>query len=130
MDLSREVLLFVSEHLSVPHHELSLETTLFGDLGIDGDDADEFFLAFAKRFNVKLEGLDLSRHFGPEGGVGCFLLMVFLWQVVTGRRDPRDPHVVAGKTPVRVSDLVEAVQCGRWQSSSESRCRIDEAAER
>src|SRR3954453_7075274 len=65
---AQEVLRFVADRCGVRKDKLTLDTTLFGDLGMDGDDADEFFEDFSKRFKVDLRGLDLPKHFGSEAG--------------------------------------------------------------
>jgi hypothetical protein len=91
---------------------LTLGTTLFGDLGVDGDDAAELFEAYATEFRVDRTGLDLRRHFGPEGWPLWALLIMPLWMLWMAR--PGEPHKKAGLTPVTLSDLVISAEAGRW----------------
>jgi hypothetical protein len=87
---------FVAENLGEAPANIFLAMTLEDDLGITGDDADDFFKDFAKQFHdVNLDGLDLSRHFGPEGFPGG-------WGPCR-------------RCQLRVFDLVEAVRDKRWR---------------
>jgi len=84
---------FVAENRAEKPTNIFLAMTLEDDLGITGDDADDFFKDLAKQFpDVNLDGLELSRHFGPEGFLGG-----------------------QGRCQLRVSDLVEAVRHNRWR---------------
>jgi len=67
--LQERVLAFVSEQTGVKREKIHLETTLSGDLGVEGDDAVEFFEEFRTEFAVELQelGRDWSFYFGPEG---------------------------------------------------------------
>ena len=63
------VFAFVARELSEPRETFALSTTLLDDLGMDGDDAVEFFQHFAKDFSVdvRMLGADWHYYFGPEG---------------------------------------------------------------
>jgi hypothetical protein len=68
--LEDRILSFIGEHWPAPRrHKLSVNTRLVQDLGMDGDDAVEFFKTFGEEFNVSLDGLHARwhQHFGPEG---------------------------------------------------------------
>lgn len=108
-ELVNAVKTVVSDSFGVRVRDLSLDTTLFGDLGMDGDDATEFFQRFAEVFEVDLTDLDLSKHFNPEGW-GCLLSLpasIRAWQ-------SGDPHSAAGLIPISIRDLTEAAQRKRW----------------
>ncbi len=89
--LARLVKDFVARETAVPFESISLETSLSWDLGLAGDDADDFFLAFAKEFDVDLESfkvLNLERHFGSEGlypHQGCLIALMWLPGFFVGR---------------------------------------------
>lgn len=89
------------------------QSTLFGDLGLDGDDAYEFFVAFREQFNVDLKNLDLDRHFGPEG---MYPWAPLYWIVLALRSGT--PEEKARKDPITVADLVNAAAAGQWAASS------------
>lgn len=115
--LAERVLRFVSEQAGYPRQRVSPSTRLSRDIGLAGDDAVEFFEAFAKEFSidrVSLSRLDLRAHFGDEGMPleGCVLFPVLLlrpaWDAVRGRRGGEDQQ------SIRVEDLIQAAAAGRW----------------
>ena len=57
----------VSGQSGVPEAEITLETRLVEDLGIDGDDGDELLQAFAHEFGVDMSNMDPLNYFGDEG---------------------------------------------------------------
>jgi len=67
--LEEQVIALVAEELEVPVSKLTPSSRLLEDLGMDGDDAVEFFQAFEERFSPELEPLyrHWAKHFGPEG---------------------------------------------------------------
>jgi acyl carrier protein len=78
-DLEERIRHFVSETGRVPPTDVTSATTLTDELGIDGDDAVEFFQAFEKEFEVDLSDLWLkwSHFFGSEawGLVGTLVCL-------------------------------------------------------
>jgi Protein of unknown function (DUF1493) len=63
-----ELLQFVRQFTSLPESfVLTRQTNLVNDLGLDGDDADEFMAAYTKHFNVEAGDFQYSDYFGPEG---------------------------------------------------------------
>lgn len=46
--------------------QINRDTTLEGDLGITGDDADEFLIAFGEEFNVDVDQFPLGDYFDDE----------------------------------------------------------------
>lgn len=47
--------------------EITYLTSIEGDLGISGLDADEFMYEFFITFDIDYTGFELSKYFGPEG---------------------------------------------------------------
>jgi hypothetical protein len=111
-DLGAEVFAMVSEFTRVRLQELTMETTLFNDLGIDGDDAVDFFEEFARVFRVDLTSFKVDRYFGPEGSdpLSSILTRIQSWWI-------GDHHRAAGVIPITLRDLVEAARAGRWLKS-------------
>lgn len=68
-ELRERIVAMVAEERSMNPQRILLSSRLLHDLGMDGDDAVEFFEKFAKEFNVDLSALGKhwSEHFGPEG---------------------------------------------------------------
>lgn len=109
-DLSSEVFAMVSEFTGVRAEKLTLETTLFGDLGMDGDDAVDFFEEFANAFRVDLADFEINQYFGPEAAgdpVSSIINLLQVWW--TG-----DSHKAANVMPISLRDLVEAARARRW----------------
>lgn len=88
--------------------KLSLDTRLREDLGIEGDDAYDFFVAFEERFQVNLENLSLGKYFGPEGCGPEWVFKLSMW--LQGKK----VTIIKDKTVLTVNDLVQAVKAGKW----------------
>ncbi len=108
--LSDEVLAFVSAAAGVSDSKISLETTLLGDLGIDGDDGVELMAEYARLFNVNLENYRHELHFGPEGFSPLFFVSWIGFMFRKGTAEQR-----AGLEPISISDLVRSASQGTWK---------------
>lgn len=86
----------------VDRSRITMNSGFVDDFGVVGDDGDELFEAFSKEFDVDWTGLDLGVHFGNEGWG-----LPYPWRL-------EDNCVVYEVQPCRVSDVVRAVQTGRW----------------
>ena len=69
MTLDQQIVALVARFTDRPVADITPDLTLFDDLGLDGDDAVEFFEAFEADFQPDLEALYArwGSHFGPEG---------------------------------------------------------------
>ena len=138
--LEKNVLTFVRDHCPVlRQHKLSLKTRIAQDLGMDGDDAVEFFADFGKRFDVDFGDLHIrwDEHFAPEGSgswgamaVLCICVIAGFWLhdlfgllpswgwgiALIGMAAVIHQCWFAKDTilPITVGDLVEAARSGRW----------------
>ncbi len=101
---------FVSSEAGYDYNRLTLETTLFRDIGMDGADGWEFIEAFGQQFEVDLSDFSPAKHFGPEGMWFPPLIIIGMirWLVLG------DLHRAAGVTPISVGDLVNAVKAKKW----------------
>ena len=79
---------FVARQLSVRSDKLTLATRIREDIGCDGDDGEEFLLAFSKEFGVDLAGLRIEQYFNAEYMMACSPLAFF--ERLSGRRPPGD----------------------------------------
>lgn len=111
-DLMEEIFQFVSGKTGRRPDRIGPRSRLFGDLGVDGDDARELMAAFASRFNVGLLAFEFGRHFGNEG-IWPHQYPIMIWRAFRRLRGC-DPHEIAGFDPITVEDLVRAVEAGRW----------------
>ena len=117
-DMESRVFEFVVRTLGVRRDELNLDTTLLGDLGVAGDDADEFFAAFAHEFRVDLSAIDLSGHFGGEGLLPWQVPIVLARAIaewIFPRRHGRTPEDRAQVIPITMRHLVTAAETGHWR---------------
>ncbi len=106
--LVERVKAFVSSQTSERGSRLTLETTLRGDLGIDGADGWELIDKFGRQFDVDISTFEPKKHFGPEGS-GCPLLSLFLPSVFG-----EISSIYSDITEISVRDLVEAAETKRW----------------
>jgi hypothetical protein len=98
-----EIAAFVALARHCRKERVTLDTRLAADLGLDGDEAEEFFEAFRKQFAVDLSALEWDRHFGPEAAFMPWLLLWPPWW--KGQKQ---------KIEIRVSDLLAAARAGCW----------------
>jgi len=68
-NLEGEVLDLLAHERGLPREKIQLSNRLLQDLGMDGDDAVDFFISIHERFGTDLTHLQehWSEHFGPEG---------------------------------------------------------------
>ena len=141
-DVAADVIAIVAEERGRKSSEIKLSHRLLDDLGMDGDDAVDFFTGLKRRYNVDLNVLDREwdRHFGPEGLQTWILLPVLAFPVWVGlvgmHVEPIQAALVfpvalvsAGclfirarnrrrrrpYIPVTVKDVADAVSSGSWQ---------------
>lgn len=142
MLVQAEVIAMLAEERGVPASKLTPASRLLEDLGMDGDDAVEFFDQFERRFSPNLESLHYHwrRHFGPESwgwsdyranlalwlGVMTSLVGLAgvkpLWSLPTGVFLIVGASLFGWRTeqesrphiPVTVGDLIEAALTKRW----------------
>lgn len=92
----------IAEFTGVDRTRISADSDLIKDLGVAGDDGDELFAEFDNAFEVDWSGLCLGVHFGNEG-----LHLPLPWQL-------KDNCIMYEPQPCKVSDIVRAVETGRW----------------
>ncbi len=91
---------------------LDWDTTLFGDLGIWGDDAGDFLTELAERFEVDFSRFRFHRHFRAEGySLLDLLLLPFR---IPGRCLGTTPEEDQNLIPITIRQLVAAIEQGRW----------------
>ncbi len=109
--IQQVVFQMLADKMCVRLKELAPEKSVNYDIGMDGDDAVEFFEEFAQRFHVDLTplGKEWDRYFVPEGvDLGWHngeILTVFT------ARPPRKHHKTV---PLLLSRIVEAAEKGHW----------------
>src|SRR5688572_30475624 len=112
MNLQQRVVAFVAAQCGADEDKLRPQTTLFGGLGVDGDDGCQLVEEFARQFSVDLSGFDPTEHFGPEG---MAVLWPFYWLVIAFRSGT--PEQRAGLKPITLADLIRSAESRRWVQS-------------
>jgi acyl carrier protein len=84
-DYQSEVIDILADERGLPAERLQLSDRLRQDLGMDGDDAVDFFNGLHERFGTDLTHLHerWSEHFGPEG-FSCWTGLVIMPAAVMG----------------------------------------------
>ena len=93
---------FVVKESYVDDEVITDETIIEDDLGVSGDDAVEFMMAYSKEFNVDLSRFMAADYFSPEGS-GVFSLIKSVFRIGD------DPN----KKTLTVGHLLKGVQAGR-----------------
>ena len=104
-DLQKKVISFVSSFIGIRSESLHMESSLFHDLGVDGEDAVELLEAYSNKFNVDVREFPFLEYFGNEGVLSPFSLIT---KLVTGR-------LKDNKKTLTISDLIQAVKSGSLQ---------------
>jgi acyl carrier protein len=78
-DYQSEIIDILADERDLPAERLQLSDRLRQDLGMDGDDAVDFFNGLHERFGTDLTHLheQWSEHFGPEG-FSCWTGLVIM----------------------------------------------------
>lgn len=86
--------------------KLHLDSRLLHDLGVDGDDGPELLQAFSDQYGVALDGVDMTRYFGPESSLG----LIFFMRFFSSKREREESE----KAPISIRDLVACAREKRW----------------
>lgn len=145
--LEQRIIQHLARERGMRADRIGRDSRLLQNLGMDGDDAVEFFQAFGAVFDVELDDLyeNWDSHFAPEaGGPGLFagvLSVVVVAGIVmlVGRVLvlPDWPLIASGLAlwfvlwflwpfgrkfaPITVDDLVRAAEAGKWDKPAPGR---------
>ncbi len=112
--LDEQVMDFVVEFTGYDRGCLTEESTIYGDVGLDGEDGCEFIRDFSEKFGVDLAAFRAGDYFGPEG-LPIYAPLAFVWWLVSWPfRRRQSPEVAAGLRPVRIRDLITVAKIGKW----------------
>jgi acyl carrier protein len=112
--IDQNVLDFVAEFTGVQRERLTLTSTLYGDLGVDGADGWELIHEFGEKFHVDLSEFHFDHHFGPEG-LPFYAPFMWLWWLISWPlRKKQSPEDAAGLKAIRISDLILAAESKKW----------------
>ena len=101
-DLENRIISLVAEERKEDPRKMTANTRLLEDLGMDGDDAVEFFEKYEVMFEVDLTKIKWARHFGPEGFNPFVFFLPSFWKSLREH------------CPVTIGDLVISARAGKW----------------
>lgn len=104
----------VSRHSGVPEAEITPETRLLEDLGMDGDDGADFLAAFAHEFRIDPATIAARNYFGDEGSLAGRSSLIPLAARLSPAFRARARDAARGLRTLRVRDLVASARAGRW----------------
>lgn len=86
IDFEQQIIDLIVAETSIRRDRIHLSSSLGEDIGMEGDDAVEFFEKFGETFNVDLTGLyeHWDRHFFPEGGTPLAFWFVVIFVSILG----------------------------------------------
>ncbi len=106
----------LADKLQIRHDKITIERSVNVDLGMDGDDAVEFFEELGERYNLDLRplGEEWDRYFAPEGV--AFVDTNEILTLFTARSPSR-----GRAEPLLLSRVIDAVLDGRWTPGKETK---------
>jgi acyl carrier protein len=103
IEIEHKVIEFIARETGFSVKDITSESDLFKDLGIDGDDATELITKFGQKFNIDMSNFNFTKHFGSEGSFIPFLVFFPSWWKSRCKLKP-----------ITISDLVKAAESEAW----------------
>jgi len=104
----------VSAHSGVSEAEITPETRVVEDLGMDGDDGHAFLEVFADAFQVDMEGMAPLNYFGDEPSIWGISPLVPIIAALSPRFRSYARHAARGRRVLTVRNLVATARAQRW----------------
>jgi hypothetical protein len=90
--------------------ELSRETSLYHDIGADGDDGENIMVSFSDEFQVDMSQFKYDLHFGPE--YPFFPPVWLFWRIFTPEKLNKKGQWKM--IPITIYDLYQAAKTRVW----------------
>ncbi len=100
---------------------LTLETRLFTDLGIDGDDGHRLLGSFASRFKVDMTGMDSFCYFDDEPPKVMYSELTWVLGLLSDRFRAYMDECLSARKEITVGDLYVSARLRRWDFPEEER---------
>jgi acyl carrier protein len=104
----------VSGQSGVPVSEITLQTRLFEDLRMDGDDGAELLAAFGDEFGIDITPVAPLNYFNDESSFSGYSLMVPVVAFLSPAFRARVARASRGLKALSVRDLVASARARRW----------------
>jgi hypothetical protein len=101
--------------------DLTLETRLFADLGIDGDDGHELLDSFASGFSVDMTGVNSFCYFDDEPPKVMHSELTLLLGLMNDRFRAYVEQCLAARREITVGDLYVSARLRRWDFPDQGR---------
>lgn len=101
--------------------DLTLETRLFADLGVDGDDGHELLDSFAARFSVDMTGTDSFCYFDDEPPKVMFSELTWLIALLNDRFRAYVDQCLSARKEITIGDLYVSARLRRWDFPEQGR---------
>lgn len=101
-EIFEKVKVFTIRQTAVSEKKVTEEAELENDLGISGDDAVDFIIAFGKGFNVDISNFMAADYFSPEGDS----ILPAIVRMFTRKKHPKQKGL-------RIKHLEKAILVGR-----------------
>ena len=108
--IEKGIINIISQESGLSASIIKMDSTLLGDLNIDGDDAYEIIEQIHKKYKPDLSCFVFKNYFREEP---CFKGLIYLYRLLRYK----DIHVASNKKPMTVSMLVQACNAGVWQNN-------------
>lgn len=108
LDLDKQVCSFIQTTIGLSS-PVQPEQTIFGDLSVDGEDAQSLLASFADHFGVDMSGFHFATYFGPEMSATPFSL-----RAIARRLFGLSAENSVSLMPLRVADLISAAKRKQW----------------
>ncbi len=115
----------VSGQSGVPESEITMETRLLEDLGMDGDDGDEFLEAFADEFGVDMSRMAPFNYFNDEPPALGYSSLIPLIEYFDPQFRAYVRHSTRGERTLTVRNLVASARAKRWITPVQRREECD-----
>lgn len=104
----------VSAYAGVPEAEITPETRLYEDLGLDGDAGRAVLAAFADAFGVDLAPVAPLNYFNDQTAFTGYATLVPVAARLSPAFRARVRRAARGMRALRVRDLVASARAGQW----------------
>lgn len=108
--LKLEIIELISKETGYPTSNIHENSTLLGDIGLDGDDAWDVLENCHEKYGLKLDNFDFQRYFRNEP---CFKGLIYLYR----KLKYKDEHLASNKVAITIADLAKACELGEWNNN-------------
>ncbi|MEE8455384.1 MAG: DUF1493 family protein [Limibaculum sp.] len=115
----------VSGHSGVPASEITMETRLVEDLGMDGDTGHELLEAFEDEFGVEMSRMAPFNYFDDEPPLYWFSAIIPFLAFLSPMFRRYVKRATRGRRAVTVRNLVASARAGTWIRPVHRRTDID-----